>query len=62
MGSGISKEQTYHTIEIGIIESRKILLKEDIPYLDDNYALNFISVDEDHVFWNGALYRIKKTA
>ncbi|MGG7438211.1 hypothetical protein ACQ7CU_09020 [Chryseobacterium arthrosphaerae] len=62
MGSGISKEQTYHTIEIGIIESRQILLKEDIPYLEDNYALNFISVDEDHVFWNGALYRIKKNS
>lgn len=62
MGSGIGKEQTYHTIQIGIIESRQILLKEDIPYLEDNYALNFISVDEDHVFWNGVLYQIKKSS
>ncbi|MGN7864079.1 hypothetical protein [Chryseobacterium sp. 22458] len=60
MGSGIRKEQTYHKTEIGIIESRQILLSEDIPYLEDNYGLNFISVDENHIFWNGALYRIKK--
>lgn len=60
MGSGIKKEQTYHKIEIGILESKQILLHEDLPYLEDNYYLNFISVDENHIFWNGTLYEIKK--
>ncbi|WP_347219452.1 hypothetical protein [Chryseobacterium sp.] len=61
MGSGIKKEQTYHKIEIGVLESQQVLLHKDIPYLDENYDLNFISVDENHVFWNGTLYEIKKS-
>ncbi|ROS17285.1 hypothetical protein EDF65_1649 [Chryseobacterium nakagawai] len=60
MGSGIKKEQTYHKIEIGVVESQQVLLSEDVPYLEDNYYLNFISVDETHVFWNGTLYEVKK--
>ncbi|BAP31544.1 uncharacterized protein CHSO_2507 [Chryseobacterium sp. StRB126] len=60
MGSGIKKEQTYHKIEIGILENKQVLLHEDIPYLEDNYYLNFISLDHNHVFWNGTLYEIKK--
>lgn len=60
MGSGIKKEQTYHKIEIGILESKQVLLHEDIPYLEDNYYLDFIAVDESHLFWNGTLYEIKK--
>lgn len=60
MGSGIKKEQTYHKIEIGVLESKQVLLHEDIPYLEDNYYLNFITVDDNHVFWNGTLYQIKK--
>ncbi|MDR6525255.1 hypothetical protein J2787_000625 [Chryseobacterium rhizosphaerae] len=60
MGSGIKKEQTYHKIEIGILESKQVLLHEDIPYLEDNYYLDCIAVDESHLFWNGTLYEIKK--
>lgn len=60
MGSGIKKEQTYHKIEIGVVESLQVLLNEDVPYLEDNYYLNFISVDETHVFWNETLYEVKK--
>ncbi len=60
MGSGVKKEQTYHKIEIGVLETKQVLLSEDFPYLEDNYYLNFVSVDENHVFWNGNLYEIKK--
>lgn len=60
MGSGIKKEQTYHKIEIGVVETRQVLLQKDIPYLEDSYYLNFVSVDENHVFWNGTLYEIRK--
>ncbi|WP_230036494.1 hypothetical protein [Chryseobacterium sp. Bi04] len=60
LGGGIKKEQTYHKIEIGVLESKQVLLHEDIPYLEDNYYLNFVSVDQNHVFWNGSLYEIKK--
>ncbi|MCL1688849.1 hypothetical protein CMU59_09880 [Elizabethkingia anophelis] len=60
MGSNIKKEQTYHKVEIGVLETKQILLSEDVPYLEDEYSLNFISVDENHVFWNGSLYEIKK--
>ncbi len=60
LGGDIKKEQTYHKIEIGIIESQQSLLVVDIPYLEDNYYLNFVSVDENHVFWNEKLYEIKK--
>lgn len=60
MGSGIKKEQTYHKIEIGVVETQQILLNEDIPYLEENYYLNFVSVDEKHLFWNGNIYEIKK--
>ncbi|MCL1674917.1 hypothetical protein [Elizabethkingia meningoseptica] len=60
MGSGVKKEQTYHKIEIGVLETKQVLLSEDFPHLEDNYYLNFASVDENHVFWNGNLYEIKK--
>ncbi|MGH1517140.1 hypothetical protein [Chryseobacterium sp. JK1] len=60
LGSGIKKEQTYHKVEIGVVETKQILLNEDVPYLEDSYYLNFVSVDENHVFWNGNLYEIKK--
>ncbi|AZA80124.1 hypothetical protein EG347_01940 [Chryseobacterium sp. G0186] len=61
MGGGIKKEQTYHKIEIGVLETKQILLQEDIPYMEKSYYLNFLSVDENHVFWNGTLYEIKKS-
>lgn len=60
LGGDIKKEQTYHKIEIGILETGQILLNQDIPYLEDSYYLNFFPVDNDHVFWNGSLYEIKK--
>ncbi|WP_407534419.1 hypothetical protein [Elizabethkingia miricola] len=60
MGSGIKKEQTYHKVEIGVLETKQVLLSEDVPYLEDEYSLSFVSVDENHVFWNGSLYEIKK--
>lgn len=58
MGSGIKKEQTYHQFEIGVLENQQVLLRKDIPYMEDNYDLNFIPVDDSHVFWNGTLYKI----
>ena len=61
MGSGVKKEQTYRKIEIGIVESKQVLLKKDIPYLDPGYYLNFMAVDENHVFWNDVLYKIKNS-
>ncbi|MGJ1385848.1 hypothetical protein ACR782_06570 [Sphingobacterium spiritivorum] len=60
MGSGVKKEQTYHKVEIGVLETKQVLLSEDVPYLENEYSLNFVSVDENHVFWNGSLYEIKK--
>lgn len=60
MGSNIKKEQTYHKVEIGVLETKQVLLSEDGPYLEDEYSINFVSVDENHVFWNGSLYEIKK--
>ncbi|MGU3375001.1 hypothetical protein [Chryseobacterium sp. M5A1_1a] len=60
IGGNINKEQTYYKIEIGVLETKQILLHEDIPYLEGNYYLNFVSVDENHVFWNETLYEIKK--
>ncbi|WP_202980628.1 hypothetical protein [Chryseobacterium viscerum] len=60
MGGDIKKEQTYHKIEIGVLETKQILLHEDVPYLEDHYDLNFVAVDENHVFWNGSLYEIRK--
>ncbi|EEI90620.1 hypothetical protein HMPREF0765_3784 [Sphingobacterium spiritivorum ATCC 33300] len=60
MGGDVKKEQTYHKVEIGVLETRQVLLSEDVPYLEDEYSLNFVSVDESHVFWNGSLYEIKK--
>jgi hypothetical protein len=61
LGSDIKKEQTYHKIEIGVLENKQILLHDDIPYLEDRYYLNFTAVDENHIFWNGNLYAIKKS-
>ncbi len=60
LGGDIKKEQTYHKIEVGILESKQILLRKDVPYLEDNIYLNIASVDENHVFWSGKLYEIKK--
>lgn len=60
LGSGIKKEQTYHKIEIGVAETKQVLLREDIPYLEDNYDLNFVAVDENHIFWNGSLFKINQ--
>ena len=57
--SGIKKEQTYHKIEIGILETKQVLFSKDVPYLEDEYSLNFVSVDETMFFWNGSLYEIR---
>lgn len=59
MGSGIKKEQTYRKIEVGILESNQILLKQDLPYLKDNVYLNPVAVDDKHIYWNDDLYQIK---
>ncbi|WP_270087284.1 hypothetical protein [Sphingobacterium sp. SYP-B4668] len=60
LGGGIKKEQTYHKVEIGVLETKQIILRKDVPYQDDNYYINFTSIDENHVFWNGMVYEIKK--
>ena len=60
LGGDIKKEQTYHQFEIGVLETKQVLLHEDVPYLEDRYSLNIVSVDENHVFWNGSIYEIKK--
>lgn len=61
LGGEIKKEQTYHKIEIGILETKQVLLSKDLPYLEDNYDLNFIPVDENHIFWRESIYEIKKS-
>ncbi len=58
LGGGIQKEQTYHSIEIGVLESKQTLVDKEIPYLEDSYYLNFIAVDRQRVFWNASLYEI----
>ena len=60
LGGGIKKEKDYHDIEIGVVETGQIILKKEVPYLEDSYYLNFTAVGENHVFWNGNLYAIKK--
>ena len=55
LGGDIKKEQTYHQFEIGVLETKQVLLHEDVPYLEDRYSLNIVSVDENHVFWNGSI-------
>ncbi|WP_413512479.1 hypothetical protein [Myroides odoratus] len=60
MGGGIKKEQTYHKIEIGVLETKQLLLERDLPYLNDNLYLNFSVVDDNHLFWEGTIYEIKK--
>lgn len=61
MGSNIKKEQTYHKVEIGVLETKQILLSEDVPYLEDEYSLNFVSVDESHVFGMEVFTKSKRT-
>lgn len=62
MGGGVKKEQTYRKIEIGILESGQILLKQDLPHLDAHVYLNLDSIDDKHIYWNGSLYEIKKNS
>lgn len=62
LGGDIQKEKDYHNIEIGVVETKQILLHKDVPYLEDNYDLNFITVDDNHIFWNGILYEIKRNS
>ncbi|UVD79327.1 hypothetical protein NWE55_14515 [Myroides albus] len=40
LGGAIKKEQTYHSIEIGVIETKQVLLQKQVPYLEDSYTLN----------------------
>ncbi|WP_326983240.1 hypothetical protein VUJ46_01445 [Chryseobacterium sp. MYb264] len=60
MGSGIQKKQTYHDIEVGILETGQVLIRKDLPYLEDDVDLNMISIDEKHLFWNGSIYEMNK--
>ncbi|WP_025124313.1 hypothetical protein [Myroides odoratimimus] len=59
LGGAIKKEQTYHSIEIGVIETKQILLQKEVPYLEDSYTLNPEAVDGEHIYWNETLYAIK---
>lgn len=59
LGGAIKKEQTYHSIEIGVIETKQVLLQKEVPYLEDSYALNPEAVDGEHIYWNKTLYAVK---
>lgn len=59
LGGAIKKEQTYHSIEIGVIETKQVLLQKEVPYLEDSYTLNPEAVDGEHIYWNETLYAIK---
>jgi len=60
LGGGITKVQTYRKIEIGVLETKQIILQDDAPYLENSYYLNFFPIDENHLFWNETIYKIKK--
>lgn len=38
LGGGIKKDQTYHKTKIGIVETDQILLKKDVPYLENYFS------------------------
>src|SRR5690606_2413040 len=59
LGGGVTKERTYHKVEIGILETNQVLLKKDVQYDQDDYSINAISVDEHHFFWNGQMFEVK---
>lgn len=60
LGSGFTKEETYHKIEIGVLESGQVIEKVTVPYSYDDYYLSFQPVGSDRVFWRNQLFTIKK--
>ncbi|MDR2221494.1 MAG: hypothetical protein LBE34_02030 [Flavobacteriaceae bacterium] len=59
LGGGIKKEQTYQSVEIGVVETKQILLQKEIPRFGESYYLDVMKVDKDHVIWNETIYVIK---
>lgn len=58
LGGAIKKEQTYKSIEIGVLDTNQVLLKKEFPYLEDSYGMGFYPAGDQSVFWNGTLYEI----
>jgi hypothetical protein len=58
-GGAIKKEQTYYSIEIGVVETKQILLQKEVPWLEKSYYLDMMEVGDEYVFWNETLYEIK---
>lgn len=59
MGGGVRKEQTYHQVQIRVLETGQTILSEDVPYDEDSFSLHHVVLDENHIVLNDVLYEIK---
>lgn len=59
LGGGIKKEQTYHRVEIRIIESDQLILSKNVPYDEDDFSLRYSMLNDNHIVLNDFLYEIK---
>lgn len=59
LGGAIQKKQTYHWVEIFVLESQQLLFSADVPYDENPFNLNFQQLDEQHLVMNDILYQVQ---
>lgn len=59
MGGNVRKEQTYHQVQIRVLETNQTILSEDVPYDEDSFSLYHLKLDDNHIILNNLLYEIK---
>ena len=59
LGGSIRKQQTYHRVEIRVLETNQVLVSQDVPYREDDYSLNYVALKERYYVLNDVLYEIK---
>lgn len=61
MAKGIKKEQTYHQVEIRVLETNQVIVSADVPYYEDSFSLNHNLLDQNHLILDDVLYEIKNS-
>lgn len=59
MSGHINKKQTYHQVEIFVLEREQLVLSADVPYDENNYSIDFQQLDKEHIVMNDILYQIQ---
>ena len=60
LGGDIQKNQTYHRVEIRVLETGQVLFLKEVPYREDDFDLDYVAMGANHYLLNSVLFEVKK--